>query len=62
VSSKTFAFFFKISEEEARRVKIPMTRYDAQWKQALYYIEPERTNTNALIPLFNLAYKKRTGE
>jgi hypothetical protein len=62
ISSKTFAFFFKISEEEAKRIKIPMTRYDAQWKQALYYIEPEMTKTNRFVPLFELAYKKRTGE
>lgn len=62
IGSKTFAFFFKISESEAKRIKIPMTKYDAQWKQAMYYIEPGITKTESFIPLFELAYKKRAGD
>jgi hypothetical protein len=62
LGSKTFAFFFKITEKEARHIKIPMTKYDAQWKQALYYVEPGVTKTNNLLPLFEVAYKKRTGD
>jgi len=62
ISSKTFAFFFKITEKEAKRIKIPMTKYDTQWKQAMYYVEPGVTKTNNLLPLFEVAYKKRTGD
>lgn len=62
ISSKTFAFFFKITEKEAKQVKVPMTKYDNQWKQAMYYIEPGVTKTINLGQLFELAYKKRTGD
>jgi hypothetical protein len=62
IGSKTFAFFFKLTEREAKRMKIPMTKYDTQWKQAMYYIEPGVTKTNSLLPLFELAYKKRAGD
>jgi len=61
VSSKTFGFFFKLSEEEARQVEIQMTRYESQWKQAIYYIEPNKTKIKDYEPLFEMAYKKLTG-
>jgi hypothetical protein len=62
MGSKTFAFFFKLTEKEARQVKVEMTKYDNQWKQALYYIEPGVTKTGNFAQLFELAYKKRTGD
>jgi hypothetical protein len=49
VGSKTFAFFFKVSEAEAKEVAIPITKYDSPWKQAMYYIEPGKTNPLCLI-------------
>jgi hypothetical protein len=61
VGSKTFAFFFKLSEEEAMQVEIPMTRYEKQWKQAVYYIEPNKTKIKDYEPLFEMSYKKLTG-
>jgi len=61
VGSKTFAFFFKLSEEEASSVDIEMTKYETQWKQALYYIEPGKTNVRDYETLFELAYKKLSG-
>ncbi len=62
VGSKTFAFFFKLSESEAKKVKLPMTKYNKQWKEANYYIDPKTTRVEDFIPLFELAYKKLTGE
>ncbi len=62
ISARTFAFFFKISEEEAKKIEIPITRYETQWKEAVYYIEPGKTKTRDFLPLFEMAYKKLTGE
>jgi hypothetical protein len=62
IGSKTFAFFFKISEKEAKRLSPKMTKYSPQWKQAVYYIEPGKTKTDDYIALFEFAYKKLTGD
>ncbi len=61
VGSKTFAFFFKLSEAEAKQNKTQMTKYESQWKDALYYIEPKKTKIRDYEPLFEMAYKKLTG-
>jgi hypothetical protein len=61
MGTKTFALFFKLSEDEAKSTKIEMTKYESQWKQAAYYIEPGKTKINDYEPLFELAYKKLTG-
>ncbi|MBN2379706.1 hypothetical protein JXM67_07890 [candidate division WOR-3 bacterium] len=62
IGTKTFAFFFKLSQEEARRVNIQMTRYESQWKEAVYYIEPSKTKTGDFLQLFELSYRKLTGK
>lgn len=62
VSSKTFVFFFKLSQTEAESVNIPMKRYGSQWKEAVYFIEPGKTKTRDFLPLFELAYRKLTGK
>lgn len=64
VGTKTFAFFFKLDENEVNNldVQTEMTRYDTQWKEAIYYIEPGKTVPEDLFPLFEAAYKKLTGE
>jgi len=62
IGSKTFAFFFKLGKEEAEQIPIPMTKYETQWKEAVYYIEPGKTKTKDFLPLFEMAYKKLTGE
>lgn len=62
IGSKTFAFFFKLPEEEAKGVDIQMTKYENQWKEAVYYIDPKTTKISNLEPLFELAYKKLSGE
>lgn len=62
IGSKTFAFFFKISEKEAKKYKLPMTRYESQWKEAVYFIDPAKTKTHNFLPLFEFAYKKLSGD
>jgi len=62
IGSKTFAFFFKLPKKEAESTGIPMTRYDSQWNEAVYYIEPNKTKIPAFRLLFELAYKKLTGD
>lgn len=62
IGSKTFALFFKLSEQEARSVDTPMTRYESQWKQAVYFIEPGKTRVQKFLPLFEKAYNRLTGD
>ncbi len=62
IGSKTFAFFFKLPEKEAEGIGIQMTRYESQWKEAVYFIEPGKTKTPDFKPLFELAYKKLSGD
>jgi hypothetical protein len=61
IGTKTFALFFKLSEDEAKSTKIKYTKYESQWKQAVYYIEPGKTKIIDYEPLFDMAYKKLTG-
>jgi len=61
VGSKTFAFFFKLGEKQAKKAPIEMTKYEFLWKEALYYIDSEKTETKDFLPLFKMAYKKLTG-
>lgn len=60
VGSKTFAFFIKLSEEQANQVDIKMTRYESGWKQAIYFINPNTTKVRDFLPLFELAYRRIT--
>ncbi|MBM4241051.1 MAG: hypothetical protein FJ150_05260 [Euryarchaeota archaeon] len=64
IGTKTFAFFFKLDEDEVKNldVKTEITKYDAQWKEAIYYIDPSKTVTKDLKPLFEASYKKLTGQ
>ncbi len=62
IGSKTFAFFVKLTKEEAEGLGPPMTRYEAQWKDAVYFIEPGKTKAADYAPLFEAAYKKLSGD
>ncbi len=62
IGSKTFAFFFKLPEKDAKATGIPMTRYEKQWKEAVYYIEPGKTKIAEYTALFELAYRKLSGD
>jgi len=61
IGSKTFAFFFKLPEDFANKVDIQMSRYESQWKEAVYYIDPQKTKIADYEALFEMAYKKVTG-
>lgn len=62
IGRKTFAFFFKLSEQEAKEVNMEMTKYESLWKEAVYYIDPQKTKTSNFLNLFEKAYKKLTGD
>lgn len=62
IGSKTFALFFKLTKKESETLKIPMNRYESQWKESVYFIIPGKTKLSNFNHLFELAYKKRTGE
>jgi hypothetical protein len=61
IGTKTFALFFKVSEAEAMSTNLTMTKYEPQWKQAVFYVEPGKTKIEDYESLFELAYKKLTG-
>jgi hypothetical protein len=62
IGSKTFALFMKLPEAEAKTLPPKMTRYEPQWKQALYYVEPGKTRIADFIPLLEKAYRRLTGD
>jgi len=62
IGSKTFAFFFKLDEKQANSIPIKMTKYEGHWKDAVYYIKTGETKTKDFLPLFEMAYKKLTGD
>ena len=57
IGSKTFAFFVKISEAQAKALTPPPSRYETQWKQATYIIDPKNTRTDSFVPIFEAAYQ-----
>ena len=61
MNSKAFAFSFKISEKEAKKFGLPLTKYDNQRGRAVYYIEPKKTKTSDFIPIFEHCYKQIGG-
>jgi len=56
------AFFFKVGEGQLKNVPIEITRYVSNWKQAYVYVEPGKTKVKDCLPLFEMAYKRVTGE
>lgn len=59
IGTKTFAFFVKLPEQEAKRIHPKMTRYEHIWKKAVYFIEPGKTRTHAFVNLFEKAFSRR---
>lgn len=65
IGSKTFAFFFKLPKSVAEKIRpngLKMDRYDDQWKQAFYYIDPQKTEVRTFLPLFQKALEHITGK
>src|SRR5262249_41115578 len=61
LSAKTICFFFKLSEKEAKKTGIKLTKYENLWKEAYVYVEPGKTKITGLLPLFEAAYAKLSG-
>lgn len=61
VGSKTFAIFVKLPEKEVAQFSIPMTRYEKEWNQAVYFIIPGATKVSGFLPIFEKAYQHLTG-
>ncbi len=64
-SSKSFAFFFKLPKSVAEKTRpngLKMDRYDDQWKQAVYKIDPSKTKVKTFLPLFQKALEHITGK
>jgi hypothetical protein len=59
VGTKTFAFFVKVSEATAKHLSPHPTRYQPDWKQALYNIDPKITKTEDYVSIFEAAYKQQ---
>lgn len=59
--AKTFAFVFYVDEDEAHKLGGEPTKYNAQGKRAVYQIEPGKTKTRDLLPLFEAAYRNKVG-
>ncbi|MBU1692715.1 MAG: hypothetical protein KJ726_01675 [Verrucomicrobia bacterium] len=59
--TKSFGFFVKISEAEAKRLTPSPDDYSDRWKEAYYRIVPGKTRTAAMLSVFSFAYRKRAG-
>lgn len=58
IGSKTFAFFFKLPKSVAEKIQpegLKMDRYEDQWKEAVYKIDPSATKVETFLPLFQKA-------
>ncbi len=65
VDSKTLAFFFKLPKSVAEKTHvggIKMDRYQVEWKQAVYLIDPARTKVRSFLPLFEQAFASVSGK
>lgn len=62
IGSKTFAFFFKLSEADIKASGLKVTKYETQWKEGIFYIDPGKTKVADFKPLFELAYRRLTGD
>ena len=62
LGTKSFAFFVMITEKESKKFRIPITRYENQWKQAIYLIEPGKTKIKDYTNIFKFAYEKLRGK
>lgn len=58
ITPKTLAFFFRLPEADVKASGLKMTKYEQQWKEAYFYIDPTKTRVMDFKPLFELAYRK----
>ncbi len=60
--TKSFCFFAKIKKAEANHLQPRASSYAERWKEAYYPIEPGKTKTTDLLPVFKHAYEKLAGK
>jgi hypothetical protein len=60
LGSRSFGLFFKVPVARARRLApkgVPMTRYEEQWKEAVFKVDPGITKVTTFAPLLAEAVK-----
>ena len=65
IGTKSFALKFKLPKPIAQKVEpagIKMYKYYERFNEALYKIEPNKTNAKSFLRLFEKAYEYMTGE
>ena len=65
INTKSFALKFKLPKPIAQKVEpagIKMYKYYERFNEALYKIEPNKTNAKSFLRLFEKAYEYMTGE
>ena len=64
IGTKTFAFHIKLPKNVAEKYSshnLKMDKYSSRWNCAVYYVDPLKTKTKSLIPLFERSYKEISG-
>jgi hypothetical protein len=61
ISSKTFVLFVKVTESEAQKTGVNITKYDSLWKEAIVQFDPAKLQLDELKPLLEAAYTKKVG-
>lgn len=62
LGTKSFGFFVMINENESKKFKLPVYRYEKRFKQVLYLIEPGKTKVSDYTKVFKFAYEKLRGK
>jgi hypothetical protein len=65
ISSKKFAYFFRLLKSIAEKIQpggLKMDRYDDEWKQAVYTVDPSKSKVKTFLPLFEKAFSSVTGK
>ena len=62
VGLKTFVLFVKLPEDVAAKLTPTLTKYQSQWKQAVYSIDPAVTKTKTFLPILRAAYERQVGK
>jgi hypothetical protein len=59
ISSRTFVIFAKLSEAEAKKTGVKLSKYDSVWKEAIVQVDPGKLMLDEIRPLLEAAYAKR---
>lgn len=64
IGTKSFEFFFKLPKKIAKKPRYHklVEKYDEQWKQATFKIDPSKTKVKTFLPLFKESYEYIAGK